>query len=99
MNALKKLREVQPNKPYHGFAKLDNGFFRIHSFKIVNNKFGKKKDGSGRSILVELKEEVLFLPQYFLQKLTPDDITELNTSIDDGEEIWLYFGGRHEPTG
>lgn len=96
MNALNKLKNIQPNKPYHSFARLSEGYHKIYSFKIVKNKFGKKTDGCGKSILVELKEEVLFLPQYFLQKLDEEDIRELNTSIDSGEIIYLFFGGRIE---
>lgn len=96
MNALKKLKEIQPSKPYHGFAKLNVGFYQIHSFKIVKNKFGKKAEGSGNSILVELNDEVLFLPQYFLHKLSAEDITELNTLIDNGQPLYLFFGGQIE---
>lgn len=96
MNALKKLKEVQPVKPYNGFARLDNGYHKILSFRIVKNKFGKKATGSNKTILVELAEEVLFLPQYFMQRLTEEDVQELNTSIDNGETIYLFFGGRSE---
>lgn len=94
MNALRKLKDVQPNKPYHGFARLEEGHHKIVSFRIVKNKFGKKAEGSGKSVLVELSEEVLFLPQYFGQKIGEDDVRELNTSIDKGESIYLFFGGR-----
>lgn len=94
MNALNKLKEIQPNKPYRGFAKLDLGYHQILSFRIVKNKFGKKGDGSGKSILVELNAEVLFLPQYFLQKLNEEDIRELNESVESNEKIYLFFGGR-----
>lgn len=62
----------------------------------MKNKFGKKGEESNKSILIELSDEVLFLPQYFMQKLTVEDIHELNTSIDHGEEIYLSFGGRSE---
>lgn len=94
MNALRKLREVQPNKPYHGFARLNEGYHKVASFRIVKNKFGKKADGSGKSILVELADEVLFLPQYFLQTINEDDVKELNAAIGSGNTIYLFFGGR-----
>lgn len=96
MNALSKLKNIQPNKPYHGFARLNEGYHRVFSFRIVKNKFGTKKDGSSKSILVELSDEVLFLPQYYLQKLNEDDIRELNTSIEKEDYIYLFFGGRTE---
>lgn len=96
MNALKKLSQVKPNKPYHGFSKLDIGFYRIECFRVVKNKFGKKSEGSAKSILAELKNEVVFLPQYFWDKIDEEDINELNLSITAGEEIYLHFGGRNE---
>lgn len=96
MNALRKLQQVQPSKPYNGFAKLNEGFYKINSFKIVKNKFNKKGSGCNKSILVELREEILFLPQYFMTKIGEDDICELNTSIENGESIYLFFGGRSE---
>lgn len=96
MNALKKLEELKPNKPYHGFAKLSVGFHQIERFRIVKNKFFKKGDDSNKSILVELKDEVLFLPQYFWQKLNDEDICELNSSININDNVYLYFGGKDE---
>lgn len=95
MNALKKLQHLNPNKPYHGFAKLAIGYHEIRCFRSVKNKFGKKGT-SGKSILVELADQILFLPQYFWQKLNENDLQELNTSIEEGEYIYLYFGGKQE---
>lgn len=95
MNVFNKLDTLNPNKPYHGFAKLSIGYHVITNFRFVKNKFGKKNDGSGKSILVELKNEVLFLPQYFCQKLNESDIKELNSVIEtDGDDVFIYFGGR-----
>lgn len=96
MNVLKKLEEITPNKPYQGFAKLSLGFFKIFEFRAVKNKFGKKGDGSMRSILIELEDQVLFLPTYFNGKLSDGDISELNESIKKNENIYLHFGGRDE---
>lgn len=93
MDVLQKLEKIQPNKPYKGFKQLNIGYHLVESFRIVKNKFFKKGEGSKKSILVELKEEVLFLPQYFLQRLSEDDIRNLNEHIDEGENIYLYFGG------
>lgn len=96
MNVLKKLEGLKPNKPYNGFANLTVGFHSVECFRTVKNKFGKKGDGSNKSILIELANEVLFLPQYFWQKLKEDDLHEMNTAIGNGEQIYLYFGGRQE---
>lgn len=94
MDALKKLENSQPNKPYYGFAKLSKGWHEIECFRIVKNKYGKKTDGTNKSILVELQEQVLFLPQFFRLKLTDNDIQELNENINSNKKIYLYFGGR-----
>lgn len=99
MNALKKLETVHPNKPYHGFTKLKIGSHEVVNFRTIKNKFGKKSDGSNKSILVELKEEVVFLPQYFWQKLNEEDLKELNESIQAKDCIYLYFGGKTEENG
>lgn len=96
MNALKKLEDLNPNKHYLGFTKLLIGFHNVLCFRVVKNKFGKKTDGSNKSILVELKNEVLFLPQYFWNKLNEDDIRELNSGIEVNNKVYLYFGGKHE---
>lgn len=80
------------SKPYHGFAKLEIGYHQIVCFRNVKNKFGKKGDGSEKSILVELNDEVLFLPQYFLQKINEEDVISLNSTIESNENVHLYFG-------
>lgn len=99
MEVLKKLEELVPNKPYLGFAKLSPGYHKILCFRSVKNKYGKKGDGSKNSILIELDDQVLFLPQYFNQKITgEDDIRRLNTAIEKNETIYVYFGGRDEKT-
>lgn len=90
---LKKL-ENETNKPYRGFTKLKKGFHEILNFRIVKNKNGKKSDGSNKSILVELDDQVLFLPQYFNQKVNNEDFNDLNESISTNEKIYLFFGGQ-----
>lgn len=99
MNALKKLEDLKPNKPYHGFAKLKKGYHRIECIRTAKNKFGKKSDGTNMSLLVELKNEVLFFPQYFYQKLNDEDIREINTNIGAKKDVFLYFGGKDEQSG
>lgn len=98
MNALKKLEEIVPNKVYLGFAKLSLDYHQILAFRTVKNKYGKKNDGSAKSIMIELEDQVLFLPQYFKQKITDEDIIELNTSIENKKSVYLYFGGRDDKT-
>lgn len=93
MNALAKLRNIGESKPYQGFAKLNIGYHKIVCFRLVPNKFAKENNRDEKSILVELEEEVLFLPQYFMNVLNKDDINELN-SVD--EIHYLYFGGKRE---
>lgn len=91
MNVLKKLETVAQNKPYYGFAKLTLGYHEVFNFRIVKNKFGKKND---KSILVELSDEIIFLPQHFSEKLNDQDLRELNTCIENGTKVYLNFGGR-----
>lgn len=98
MNALKKLDEIVPSKVYLGFAKLSLGYHQILAFRTVKNKFGKKSDGSAKSILIELEDQVLFLPQHFSQKLNDNDLSELNSSIEKNECVYVYFGGTDEKT-
>lgn len=101
MNALKKLQFAKPEKPYRGFSKLEEGYHRIDCFRIVKNRFAKRGEATttSKSILVELHDQVVFLPQYFWQKLNEKDITELNEHINSGENIYLFFGGKQEEGG
>lgn len=94
MDILKKLKHINSNKPYNGLTLLTEGYHQIICFRFVKSKF-TKKDGEedGKSILVELEREVIFLPQYFNASLNEDDIDALNKS---SEKIYLYFGGRKE---
>lgn len=86
MNVLKKLNKVEVSKPYHGFTKLSKGYHEIVGFRESVGKFG-------RSVIAELKSEIIFLPQYIAGKLNDKDIEDLNAF--DGS-MFLYFGGRHE---
>lgn len=101
MEALKKLQEatLSTGKPYRGFNNLPVGYHQVFRLRSVKNKFGKKASGTSKSILVELEDQVVFLPQYFWQKINEKDIENLNSFIDGGEEIYLYFGGKQEESG
>lgn len=84
------------SKPYHGFSKLNHGYYEIEKFRFVKNKLYKpnvENPRLKRVLLVELKEEVLFLPEYFAANFNDDDakVEELNT---DGIKKYLYFGGK-----
>lgn len=92
MNALQKLQQASETKPYYGFSKLAMGYHEIFSFHLVKNKFAKKDDCK-KSILIELKDQIIFLPKYFSEDMKRNDIINLNS---DGETKYLYFGGKRE---
>lgn len=61
MDILEQLDQVEP---YNGFVKLAIGYHSIERFREVKNRFVKKEGAPGKTILVELKNEVVFLPQF-----------------------------------
>ncbi|XP_031626920.1 uncharacterized protein LOC116343151 [Contarinia nasturtii] len=81
-------------KAYNGFSKLPHGYHKIYKFKLANNKqFNpKEKKTAKKVLLVELKDEVLFLPEYFALAIKEDErkVFDLN---NDGVEKFLFFGG------
>lgn len=95
MNALQKLEQLRSNKPYRGFARLPLGYHQIDFLRFGKSKYGAngEESDSGRTIIAELKREIVFLPQYFANNLNESDIEELNTCIK-GEGLFLFFGGR-----
>lgn len=86
MNVLKKLNAVVEEKPYHGLTRLKHGYHEVHSFRETHGRYG-------RGVIAELKNEVIFLPQYMVEKIDQEDIRELNDST---EKLFLFFGGKHE---
>lgn len=83
--------------------------FRVVKNKFANNK-DDECAGSGASssagsiskreektVIVELKDQVLFLPQYFLSQLSDREMNELGVN-ELKEKMYLYFGGRREKT-
>lgn len=93
-SALGLLKAVA-KKPYLGFKSLKEGEYEILSFRLVKNKQFKGDDDKKklkRVLLVELDNQVLFLPEYFATPFNDDDskIEELN---NDGVRKFLYFGG------
>lgn len=89
MEALRKLQE----KPYHGFSELSIGFHPIEQFRAVKNKFAKDDEKESKSILVELADQVVFLPKHIGDKLTETDLDELNSFK---EAVFLHFGGKRK---
>lgn len=97
-SAFDLLKSFGDSKPYNGFTKLKIGNYEILNFRLVNNKMYKeKKEGEEnnflkRILMVELKDQVLFLPQYFARQFDDDDkkVAELN---NDGVKKFLFFGG------
>lgn len=85
MNVLKKLNQPLSSKPYNGFKNLDIGYHKIMCFR---ESVGK---AYGRSVIVELKDEIVFMPAYLADKLDADDISDLNNCE---ETMYLYFGGK-----
>lgn len=87
---------IGASKPYNGFSNLEHGFYKIEKFRLVKNKM-YKADAEipklKRILLVELEEEVLFLPEYFAVNFNDDEakVEELN---NDGITKYLYFGGK-----
>lgn len=86
MNVLKKLRTVEDEKPYHGLPKLKNGYHEVYSFRESNGRYG-------RGVIAELKNEIIFLPQYMVERMDQEDLRELN---DSSERLFIFFGGKHE---
>lgn len=90
-----------PPKAYNGFSKLQHGYHKIECFRLVKNKYNennedepsRKRKKLERVLLIELKDEVLFLPEYFAAVFNNDEakVEELN---NDGIVKYLYFGGK-----
>lgn len=92
MNAFKKLQEVNQEKPYYGFSSLSIGYHKIVCFRTAKSKFTKTSN------MVELKKEVLYLPGYFTENWSEEELNELNSPII-GESLYLFFGGQREKKG
>ena len=94
-SALELLQGIkQYSKPYKGYSKLPVGAYEVLSFRLVNNKNYDKRNHNSpkKTIIVEIDDQVLFLPDYFVLALKEDEkkVQELNT---DGVRKYLFFGG------
>lgn len=90
---MNKLKKNCATKDYKGFSLLTKGYHEIETFRLVDDKYSKESpDGEKKKVLlVELKNEVLFLSKHFANNLTESDISSINSFT---ERMYLYFGGR-----
>lgn len=98
MSAFDLLVGTTEGKPYFGFTKLIPGYYEIVNFRLVKNKMYKadsEKPMLKRTLLIELIDQVLFMPEYITRKFEDDEskVQELNT---DGMRKFLHFGGKRE---
>lgn len=88
-----------PNqKPYFGFSRLALGHHSVVGFRIVKNKLYRadsEKPGLPKTLLVELEDQVLFMPDYISKVFIDDEqkVAELNS---DNIKKVLFFGGRRK---
>lgn len=99
MNALDLLQscQSQERKPYNGFSKLSLGNHEIVKFRLVKNKMYNKRNANSMKqvILVELMDEVLFLPEYFAVPFD-NDASKVDSLNNDGVKKFLCFDGKRE---
>lgn len=90
---------LNASKPCTPFDKLDTGYYEVIKFKLVKNRFYRQNSenpGAEKSLIVELANQVLFLPSYISKNFAgPNEyrVAELNNS---SEKIFLYYGGSSE---
>lgn len=90
MDVLKKLnnKAESESKPYNGLPKLAIGNHKIVHLRESHGKFG-------RSVIVELQTEIIFLPSYISGKLNETDIDKLN-DLNKKDQLFLFFGGKQK---
>lgn len=105
LNLLRSYGQTEPKptnnkpdlKPYIGFSKLKQGHYKIEKFRLVANKcYNEKVEKSmKRVLLIELKDQVLFLPGYFAEKFQGEnDDQKVNLLNEDGVKKYIFFGGK-----
>lgn len=96
-SAFSLLQRIGNLKPYLGFKQLSIGNHEIVKFRVVTNKQYREgaPDTTKKALLVELEDQVLFLPHYFFEEVECDEekVYELNK---DGVKKYLFFGGERE---
>lgn len=85
------------SKPYYGFADLQVGNYEIISFKFVQNKWydSEKKNSLKRILMVELSDQVLFLPAIFAKNFNDDDAV-LEAVNNDKIKRFLCYRGKNK---
>lgn len=81
MNDLRDLfkPEFESTKPYRGFKNLAQGRHKIIKFELVKNRFSSDGEGQPSAsarfcVMIELQDEVLFLPTHLAKKINNDPI-------------------------
>lgn len=84
-------------KPYYGFSHLAIGKHSIEKFRLTPNKFYNKKEVNSfkKSLVCELSDQVLFLPNYFSAQFN-EDKSLIETVNNDGVKRFLCFGGKRD---
>lgn len=74
----------------NGICHLAMGYHEIFGFRVVKNKFDEDNPDETKSkkIIVELQNEIVFLPQYFLQHFNKQDIEALD--FCGAENMYLF---------
>lgn len=95
MSAFDLLSGASVRKPYLGFSNLRIGHYEVVKFKLVKNKLynpNAEKPLAKLVLMVELKDQVLFLPQYFATSINLDE--EKVAELNGGEKKFMFFGGK-----
>lgn len=95
MSSLSILKSAkrEEKKPYLGFSQLELGNHLVVKFSLAKNSLYKKGSGKPKLVMmVELRNQVLFLPDYYAEKFdcNEEKVSALN---EDGIEKYLQFGG------
>lgn len=88
-------------KPYHGFASLQPGKYKIIKFSMVANRFAANhpEDSANKTtIKAELEDQILYLPNYLTEKMKedPEMVNQINNS---GIQFYLHFYGKKTENG
>lgn len=99
MDLLRK-KVYNDSKPYHGFKNLLIGNYKIVRFRMVMNRYyrpGSENPGLKKTLLVELEDQILFLPEYITAKFSgnKEEILQLNEDNKD-KKLFLCFNGKRD---
>ena len=84
------------SKPNTGFSQLEIGDHEILKFYFVRNRWYDGLPGSVRRILmIELQDQVLFLPANYAKKFNDSD-KMLQAVNDDSTKRFIRFAGKND---